>query len=180
MAFFASSVLFKLNCGSMRILRTAIAFAITRHLARLSTASQHVAAGDFDVSVPVVTQDEIGLDGVALEFRINAEDPDNFMPSPGKIKHYHAPGGNGIRVDSHLYSGYSVPPNYDSLIGKLISYGRTRDEAMARMRNALDEIVVDGIKTNIRLHRDLVRDKGFCKGGINIHYLEKKLGMDKH
>ena len=85
-----------------------------------------------------------------------------------------------MRVDSHLYSGYSVPPNYDSLIGKLITYGATRDEAMARMRNALEEIVVDGIKTNIPLHRDLVRDKGFCKGGVNIHYLEKKLGMDKH
>ncbi len=107
-------------------------------------------------------------------------DPDNFMPSPGRIKHYHAPGGNGIRVDSHVYSDYVVPPNYDSLIGKLIAYGKDRDEAMARMRNALDEIVVDGIKTNIPLHRDLVRDKGFCKGGINIHYLEKKLGMDKH
>ena len=92
----------------------------------------------------------------------------------------HAPGGNGVRVDSHLYSGYTVPPHYDSLIGKIITYGATRDEAMARMRNALDEIVVDGIKTNVPLHRMLVRDKGFCKGGVNIHYLEKKLGMDKH
>jgi acetyl-CoA carboxylase biotin carboxylase subunit len=127
-----------------------------------------------------IKQEDVKILGHALECRINAEDPDNFMPCPGKVKHFHAPGGNGIRVDSHLYSGYSVPPNYDSLIGKLISYGRTRDEAMARMRNALDEIVVDGIKTNIPLHRDLTRDKGFNKGGVNIHYLEKKLGMDKH
>ena len=127
-----------------------------------------------------IKQEDVKILGHALECRINAEDPDNFMPCPGKVKHFHAPGGNGVRMDSHLYSGYSVPPNYDSLIGKLISYGRTRDEAMARMRNALDEIVVDGIKTNIPLHRDLVVDKGFNKGGVNIHYLEKKLGMDKH
>jgi acetyl-CoA carboxylase biotin carboxylase subunit len=127
-----------------------------------------------------IRQEDVVVRGHALECRINAEDPDNFMPCPGKVKHFHAPGGNGIRVDSHLYSGYAVPPNYDSLIGKLISYGRTRDEAMARMRNALDEIVVDGIKTNIPLHRDLTRDPGFLKGGVNIHYLEKKLGMDRH
>ncbi|MFZ6046204.1 acetyl-CoA carboxylase biotin carboxylase subunit [Pseudomonas sp. CR3202] len=127
-----------------------------------------------------IKQDDVVIRGHALECRINAEDPDNFMPCPGKVTYFHAPGGNGIRVDSHLYSGYAVPPNYDSLIGKLIAYGNSRDEAMARMRNALDEIVVDGIKTNIPLHRDLTRDKGFCKGGINIHYLEKKLGMDKH
>ncbi|QGZ30061.1 acetyl-CoA carboxylase biotin carboxylase subunit [Stutzerimonas stutzeri] len=127
-----------------------------------------------------VKQEDVVIRGHSLECRINAEDPSNFLPSPGKIKHFHAPGGNGVRVDSHLYSGYSVPPNYDSLIGKLITYGATREEAMARMRNALDEIVVDGIKTNIPLHRDLVRDEGFCKGGVNIHYLEKKLGMDKH
>ncbi len=126
------------------------------------------------------TQDDVVIRGHALECRINAEDPRTFMPCPGKITHFHAPGGNGVRVDSHVYSGYSVPPNYDSLIGKLITYGKDRDEAMARMRNALDEVVVDGIKTNIPLHRDLVVDAGFCKGGVNIHYLEKKLGMDKH
>ena len=126
------------------------------------------------------TQDDVVIRGHALECRINAEDPKTFMPCPGKVTHFHAPGGNGVRVDSHLYSGYSVPPNYDSLIGKLITYGKDRDEALARMRNALDEVVVDGIKTNIPLHRDLVMDAGFCKGGINIHYLEKKLGMDKH
>jgi len=127
-----------------------------------------------------IKQEDVVIRGHSLECRINAEDPSNFLPSPGKVKHFHAPGGNGVRVDSHLYSGYSVPPNYDSLIGKLITYGATREEAMARMRNALDEIVVDGIKTNIPLHRDLVRDDGFCKGGVNIHYLEKKLGIDKH
>ena len=126
------------------------------------------------------SQDDVIIRGHAIECRINAEDPKTFMPCPGKVTHYHAPGGNGVRVDSHLYSGYSVPPNYDSLIGKLITYGKDRDEAMARMRNALDEVVVDGIKTNIPLHRDLVVDRGFCKGGVNIHYLEKKLGMDKH
>jgi acetyl-CoA carboxylase, biotin carboxylase subunit len=124
-----------------------------------------------------IKQKDVVIRGHALECRINAEDPKNFLPSPGKVTHFHAPGGNGIRVDSHLYSGYSVPPNYDSLIGKLIAYGGSRDEAMARMRNALDEIVVDGIKTNIPLHRDLTRDEGFCKGGVNIHYLEHKLGI---
>ncbi|GAC1030163.1 acetyl-CoA carboxylase biotin carboxylase subunit [Pseudomonas sp. No.21] len=123
-----------------------------------------------------IKQEDVVIRGHALECRINAEDPDNFMPSPGKVQYYHAPGGNGVRVDSHLYSGYAVPPNYDSLIGKLITYGKDRDEAMARMRNALDELVVDGIKTNIPLHRDLTRDKGFRKGGVNIHYLEHKLG----
>ena len=127
-----------------------------------------------------IKQEDVVIRGHSLECRINAEDPEKFLPSPGKVKHFHAPGGNGVRVDSHLYSGYTVPPNYDSLIGKLITYGATREEAMVRMRNALDEIVVDGIKTNIPLHRDLVRDEGFCKGGVNIHYLEKKLGMDKH
>ncbi|HTO19080.1 MAG TPA: acetyl-CoA carboxylase biotin carboxylase subunit [Pseudomonas sp.] len=127
-----------------------------------------------------IKQEDVVVRGHALECRINAEDPATFMPSPGRVKHFHAPGGNGIRVDSHLYSGYAVPPNYDSLIGKVIAYGNSRDEAMARMRNALDEIVVDGIKTNVPLHRDLTRDAGFCNGGVNIHYLEKKLGMDKH
>ncbi|WBI28176.1 acetyl-CoA carboxylase biotin carboxylase subunit [Pseudomonas aeruginosa] len=127
-----------------------------------------------------IRQEDMVIRGHALECRINAEDPKTFMPSPGKVKHFHAPGGNGVRVDSHLYSGYSVPPNYDSLVGKVISYGADRDEALARMRNALDELIVDGIKTNTELHKDLVRDAAFCKGGVNIHYLEKKLGMDKH
>ncbi|MCO2062196.1 acetyl-CoA carboxylase biotin carboxylase subunit [Pseudomonas aeruginosa] len=127
-----------------------------------------------------IRQEDMVIRGHALECRINAEDPKTFMPSPGKVKHFHAPGGNGVRVDSHLYSGYSVPPNYDSLVGKVITYGADRDEALARMRNALDELIVDGIKTNTELHKDLVRDAAFCKGGVNIHYLEKKLGMDKH
>ncbi|ALZ21827.1 acetyl-CoA carboxylase biotin carboxylase subunit [Pseudomonas aeruginosa] len=127
-----------------------------------------------------IRQEDVVIRGHALECRINAEDPKTFMPSPGKVKHFHAPGGNGVRVDSHLYSGYSVPPNYDSLVGKVITYGADRDEALARTRNALDELIVDGIKTNTELHKDLVRDAAFCKGGVNIHYLEKKLGMDKH
>ncbi|HBO9435747.1 TPA: acetyl-CoA carboxylase biotin carboxylase subunit [Pseudomonas aeruginosa] len=127
-----------------------------------------------------IRQEDVVIRGHALECRINAEDPKTFMPSPGKVKHFHAPGGNGVRVDLHLYSGYSVPPNYDSLVGKVITYGADRDEALARMRNALDELIVDGIKSNTELHKDLVRDAAFCKGGVNIHYLEKKLGMDKH
>ena len=124
-----------------------------------------------------IKQEDIKMSGHSIECRINAEDPDNFMPSPGLVKHFHAPGGNGVRVDTHLYSGYTVPSNYDSLIGKVITWGATREESMARMRNALDEIVIDGIKSNVPLHRDLLTDKGFCTGGVNIHYLEKKLGM---
>lgn len=124
-----------------------------------------------------ITQDDVVIRGHSIECRINAEDPKTFMPSPGTVTFFHAPGGNGVRVDSHLYSGYKVPPNYDSLVGKLITYGATRDEALARMRNALDELVVDGIKTNTPLHRELVRDPEFCKGGVNIHYLEHKLGI---
>jgi len=99
------------------------------------------------------------------------------MPCPGKVNLFHAPGGNGIRLDSHLYSGYTVPPNYDSLIGKLIAYGNTREEAISRMRNALDEIVIEGINTNLQLHRDLMRDANFKNGGTNIHYLERKLSV---
>ena len=124
-----------------------------------------------------IKQEDIKFTGHSIECRINAEDPDNFMPSPGLVKHFHAPGGNGVRMDTHLYSGYTVPPNYDSLIGKIITWGATREESMARMRNALDEIIIDGIKSNVLLHRDLLNDKGFCEGGVNIHHLEKKLGM---
>lgn len=122
-----------------------------------------------------LTQDAIKLRGHAVECRINAEDAKTFMPSPGTIRLLHQPGGPGIRFDSHLYSSYTVPPNYDSMIGKLISYGETREEALARMRNALDEIIIDGIKTNIELHHRIVRDKAFIEGGTNIHYLEKML-----
>ncbi len=125
-----------------------------------------------------VTQDQIKLQGHAVECRINAEDPKTFMPSPGKVNYYHAPGGPGIRMDSHLYSGYSVPPNYDSLIGKLIAHGPTREVALKRLHNALDEIVVDGIKSNIALHRDVIlRDEAFLRGGVDIHHLEKQLGL---
>jgi acetyl-CoA carboxylase biotin carboxylase subunit len=122
-------------------------------------------------------QEDIKIEGHSFECRINAEDAKTFMPCPGTITQYHAPGGNGIRVDSHIYSGYSVPPHYDSLIGKIISYGSTREEALNRMSNALDELVIGGIRTNIDLHRDLVKDSAFKKGGVNIHYLEKKLGL---
>lgn len=122
-----------------------------------------------------VKQRDIQFRGHSFECRINAEDPDNFMPSPGLVQHFHAPGGNGVRMDSHLYSGYRVPPHYDSLIGKIITWGETRAEAMGRMRNALDEIIIDGIKSNVPLHIDLMNDKGFMHGGVNIHYLENKL-----
>ena len=123
------------------------------------------------------TQKDVIFRGHSFECRINAEDSVTFMPQPGTITSYHAPGGNGVRVDSHIYNGYRVPPNYDSLIGKIITYGRDRDSALSRMRNALDEMMIDGIKTNIELHQDLVRDPEFKKGGVNIHYLEKKLGL---
>jgi acetyl-CoA carboxylase biotin carboxylase subunit len=122
-----------------------------------------------------IRQEDIKIKGHAIECRINAEDPVSFMPCPGKINLFHAPGGNGIRVDSHIYSGYTVPPHYDSLIGKLISYGSTRDEALARMQNALDELLIDGIRTNTPLHKEILRDPNFRKGGTNIHYLEHML-----
>ncbi|MAK43867.1 MULTISPECIES: acetyl-CoA carboxylase biotin carboxylase subunit [Spongiibacter] len=120
-------------------------------------------------------QEDIVVSGHAFECRINAEDPKTFMPCPGNIKHFHAPGGLGVRVDSHLYSGYTVPPHYDSMIAKIITWGDDRESALSRMRTALDELVVDGIRTNTELHRDLVRDNAFAKGGVSIHYLEKKL-----
>ena len=124
-----------------------------------------------------VTQADIKLNGHAFECRINAEDPKTFMPCPGKVEKFHAPGGLGVRVDSHLYGGYSVPPYYDSMVAKIITHGETRDIALRRMRVALDELVVGGIKTNTNLQKDLVRDSEFAKGGANIHYLEKKLGL---
>lgn len=122
-----------------------------------------------------VRQEDIVFRGHALECRINAEDPRNFMPSPGRINTFHAPGGPGVRVDSHVYSGYTVPPHYDSLIGKLITHGDTRASALAKMRQALDELVVEGIRTNAALHRELVVDPSFKAGGVSIHYLESKL-----
>ena len=122
-------------------------------------------------------QSQIKIKGHSVECRINAEDPETFMPSPGKINMFHAPGGLGIRWESHIYSGYSVPPFYDSMIGKLITYGESRDEAITRMRHALDELVIDGIKTNIPLQKAIMADENFFAGGTNIHYLEKKLGL---
>ncbi|UYG06290.1 acetyl-CoA carboxylase biotin carboxylase subunit [Halomonas sp. M4R1S46] len=124
-----------------------------------------------------IRQEDVKLAGHAFECRINAEDARTFMPSPGKVTLYHPPGGLGVRMDSHIYTGYTVPPHYDSLIGKLITWGVDRDTALTRMRNALDELLVEGIKTNIDLHKDLVRDGYFQQGGVNIHYLEKKLGL---
>jgi acetyl-CoA carboxylase biotin carboxylase subunit len=121
------------------------------------------------------SQDDVQLRGHAIECRINAEDPDTFMPSPGVVTGYHAPGGPGIRCDTHMYDGYRVPPNYDSMVAKIIAHGRDREMAIARMRVALDEMVLNGIKTNIPLHRWLLRDPGFLRGGFNIHYLEKRL-----
>ncbi|MCG6866389.1 MAG: acetyl-CoA carboxylase biotin carboxylase subunit [Thiogranum sp.] len=123
------------------------------------------------------TQDDIRWTGHAVECRINAEDPKNFLPSPGTITQYHAPGGPGIRVDTHIYNGYTVPPYYDSMIAKLIAHGEDRASALARMRGALSEIVIDGIKTNIALHQDICSDAAFAAGGTDIHYLEKKLGL---
>ena len=120
-------------------------------------------------------QRDIEFRGHAVECRINAEDPFKFTPSPGKITNWHPPGGPGIRVDSHAYSGYTVPPHYDSMIGKVIAYGDTREQAIRRMRIALSEMMVDGIKTNIPLHQDLMLDQRFIKGGTSIHYLEEKL-----
>ncbi|MFM9835666.1 MAG: acetyl-CoA carboxylase biotin carboxylase subunit [Methylophilaceae bacterium] len=122
-------------------------------------------------------QKDIELRGHAIECRINAEDPYNFIPSPGRIGTFHMPGGPGVRIDTHAYSGYVVPPHYDSMIGKLITYGATRDQAIARMRIALSEMLIDGIKTNVPLHADLMADTAFHLGGTSIHYLEQKLGI---
>ena len=124
-------------------------------------------------------QEDIVIRGHAIECRINAEDPETFLPSPGLIKHFHAPGGPGVRVDSHIYEGYKVPPNYDSMIGKLIVHGNTRAQAISRMRCALSEMIVDGIKTNVPLQQRIMADIGFQQGGTNIHYLEKRLAERK-
>ncbi|TXZ27534.1 acetyl-CoA carboxylase biotin carboxylase subunit [Vibrio cholerae] len=122
-------------------------------------------------------QEDIKIRGHAVECRINAEDPERFLPCPGKIERFHALGGMGVRWESHIYSGYTVPAHYDSMIGKLITYGENRDVAIARMRNALNEMIVEGIKTNIPLQQAIMADENFQKGGTNIHYLEKKLGI---
>lgn len=123
------------------------------------------------------TQDDVKIHGHAIECRINAEDPYTFVPNPGQINLYHAPGGPGVRVDSHIYNGYKVPPYYDSLIAKLITFGEDRASAIARMREALDELVIEGIKTNAPLHQKLMREDDVMTGGVDIHYLEKKLEL---
>lgn len=122
-------------------------------------------------------QEDIKINGHAVEARINAEDPKTFIPSPGKVNYFHAPGGMGVRVDSHLYSGYSVPPTYDSMIAKVICHADNRTAALKRLSGALDETFIDGIKSNIALQKDLTSDANFIAGGVNIHYLEKKLGL---
>ena len=124
-------------------------------------------------------QSDIVIRGHAIECRINAEDSETFLPSPGLIKHFHAPGGPGVRVDSHIYEGYKVPPNYDSMIGKLIVHGNTRAQAISRMKVALSEMIIDGIKTNVSLQSRIMADIGFQQGGTNIHYLEKRLAERK-
>ncbi|MDP2751962.1 MAG: acetyl-CoA carboxylase biotin carboxylase subunit [Rhodocyclaceae bacterium] len=139
------------------------------------TAQIRVAAGE----KLWFRQRDIEVRGHSIECRICAEDPFKFTPSPGKITNWHPPGGPGVRVDSHIYSGYTVPPHYDSMIGKLITYGDTRDQAIRRMRIALSEMMVDGIKTNIPLHQELMQDANFLKGGTSIHYLEEKLANRK-
>jgi acetyl-CoA carboxylase biotin carboxylase subunit len=135
---------------------------------------QLLIAGGYPLSVK---QEDVVINGHAFECRINAEDAKTFMPSPGKVTQFHAPGGLGVRVDSHLYSGYTVPPFYDSMIAKVITHAPTRREALKRMEVALDEMIIDGIKTNIPLQQEIVRDELFAEGGLNIHYLEKKLGL---
>ncbi len=124
-----------------------------------------------------ITQEDVHMHGHAVECRINAENPKTFMPSPGLITLWHAPGGPGVRVDSHVYSGYKVPPYYDSMIGKVITHGTNRDAAIARMKMALTEIVVDGINTNVPLHQEIFQHSAFQAGGTDIHYLEKRLGL---
>lgn len=124
-----------------------------------------------------ITQEQVTFTGHAIECRLNAEDPKNFMPSPGTIEQFHMPGGPGIRCETHIYNGYRVPPYYDSMIGKLIAHGDDRDSAIARMKTALSEMVIDGIKTNIPLQQSIMADAAFAAGGQNIHYLEKKLGI---
>ena len=124
-------------------------------------------------------QSDIRFTGHAIECRINAEDPNTFMPSPGTVKRFHPAGGPGVRMDTHIYDGYRIPPNYDSMIGKLIVHGRDRETAIARMRIALGELVIDGVKTNIPLQQRILADGGFHQGGQNIHYLEKRIAVAK-
>lgn len=155
--------------------RIQVEHPVTEQVTRIDLIAEQIriAAGE-----PLsIKQEEVVIHGHAIECRINAEDAETFMPSPGLISHYHAPGGVGIRVDSHIYSGYRVPPTYDSMICKLIAYGNDRASAIARMKTALNEIGIDGIKTNVALQQKIMDDTHFQAGGANIHYLEKKLGL---
>ncbi len=153
--------------------RLQVEHTVTEMVTGLDLVQQQIriAAGD----KLRIRQKDLTLKGHAIECRINAEDPHKFTPSPGRITSYHTPGGPGIRIDSHAYHNYFVPPHYDSMIGKLIAYGDTRAQAVARMRIALSEMIVEGIKTNIPLHQELMLDAAFLRGGTSIHYLEEKL-----
>ena len=125
------------------------------------------------------SQNDVSFTGHSVECRINAEDPVTFMPSPGKVDLYHVPGGLGVRVDSHVYSGYTIPPYYDSMIAKVITTGKTREQAIVRMQGALQEMIVEGVRTNIPLQRRIMEDSEFGKGQQTIHYLENLLAKDK-
>lgn len=155
--------------------RIQVEHAITEMITGIDIVKEQIrVAADLPLSYK---QEDIKIKGHAIECRINAEDPKNFMPCPGTVTAYHAPAGFGVRIDSHLYTGYRVPTYYDSLIGKLITYNENREQAIARMRNALTELIVEGIKTNIPLHQMMMEDEAFQKNPQNIHYLEKKLGL---
>lgn len=155
--------------------RLQVEHTVTEMITGLDLVQQqiHIAAGD----KLTIRQKDVQLKGHSIECRINAEDPYTFVPSPGTINRFHMPGGPGVRIDTHAYGGYVVPPHYDSMICKLITYGATREQAIARMRIALSEMTVQGIKTNIPLHADLMADAAFHLGGTSIHYLEEKLGI---
>jgi acetyl-CoA carboxylase biotin carboxylase subunit len=153
--------------------RVQVEHPVTEMITGIDIVQQQIRIA-FNEKLPVKQRD-VQLKGHAIECRINAEDPYKFTPSPGRITSLHMPGGPGIRVDSHAYSGYFVPPHYDSLIGKIIAYGDTREQAIARLHVALSETVIEGIKTNIPLHQDLLHDSAFIRGGTSIHYLEEKL-----
>lgn len=155
--------------------RLQVEHTVTEMITGLDLVQQqiHIAAGD----KLTLRQKDVQLRGHAIECRINAEDPYTFIPSPGTINRFHMPGGPGVRIDTHAYGGYVVPPHYDSMICKLITHGATREQAIARMRIALSEMTVQGIKTNIALHADLMADAAFHLGGTSIHYLEEKLGI---
>ena len=157
--------------------RVQVEHPVTEYITGIDIVKQQllIAAGE-----PLaITQDDVKITGHAIECRLNAEDSDTFIPSPGKITRYHSAGGFGVRVDSHIYSGYSVPPNYDSMIGKLITHGEDRSTAIKRMQGALQEMIIDGIKTNIPLQLRLMADTEFGKGQFDIHYLERLLDSHK-